>query len=182
MRTLAIVCCALLLAGCVSISNPFVRMKPDYAAVPEEALRTAARAMEVAVQEGRRDATIADQDGLVVNTPEIMQAMRTRAARYELLAAFMNTGHAWEQRSGLVSILRTKDYKKATTRQQRDRHALSVMSENTDRWIIYEGLLEANNLPPRALSAVQAIFFEARRDVLRTGWKYEDEHGNPATK
>jgi len=174
---------ALLMAlGCSTVVRPFVHIKPDYSEVPEDALREAALEIEKAVQAGKRDAQIADRAGLVLDAESIRQAIRTRAARAELLNEFLDTGHVYEGNRGLVVILRTKAYKEATTRRQRDRNALLVMGENNNRWAIYEGLIKAGDLSPKSLSAIQDAFRQARAQCMKTGQKYEEAAGEIVVK
>lgn len=170
------------LAGCVSIASPFVHIKPDLTTVPADGLRAVAREIETAVQKGERDAQIEKHGGIAVNYDVIRQAIRTRAARASLINDLLNTGHAREDRNGLVSILRSKAYKKSTTAKQRDRNALLVMSENADRWTLYEGIREANKLRGKSLSAIQDIFHDARVACMSAGQKYEDAAGGTAVK
>ena len=54
------------------------------------------------------------------------------------------------------------------------------MSENDDRWMLYEALLKDNNYPPRSLSAIQRIFFEARIEFLSDGQRFENESSDIA--
>ena len=62
-----------------------------------------------------------------------------------------------------------------------DIDAITVNGENSDRWMIYEGILDANKLPQNGLSAVEYIFFEERRAFMKPGQKYEGADGEPAT-
>ncbi len=163
MRRLILVCVfPLVLVGCHSLQNPFVHMQPDYTALPEETLREAAQEIEKIVGEEKRDFTLSEYQGIVIDSPEIHQAIRNRAARAALYKEFMASGFGCEESSGLVSIVRGKPYKEATTRQQRDRNASIVQGENQNRWTIYEGLVKANDWPSRTLSAIQNIFYEVR--------------------
>jgi hypothetical protein len=175
-KGLALAALIVAIAGC----HTFMRAKPDYRDLPVDAMREVALEIEQAVQRGDREAEIADREGIVVSTEEVRHAIRTRAARSELLNGFLDRGHGWEKRSGLVSTDRGKEYKEATTRRQRDRDALLVMSENDDRWTLYEGILKASDISPKSLSATQLIFFEARVQCMRDGQKYEDEDGERA--
>lgn len=169
MRTTQYVACTVLtvaVAACSSMGNPFGRLKPDYSEVPLAALREVADEIEQAVHYGNRNARIADRGGIIVNTEAIRQAIRSRAARSELIEAFRDTGHACEKPNGRLYILRTRAYKKYGTRKDRARKALLVLSENNDRWTLYEGIVKASNLPPGALSAVEETFFKARLAYL----------------
>lgn len=173
MKTLiAIWIPVMLLAGCAA-TNALVHMKPDYTELPAAELRTLATAIETIVASGEESFTLDATPGIQVDTPAIQQAIRTRAIRYPLVSEFLDSGFANEQSNGLMAVRRSGGYKKATTSQQRDREALIVMSENNNRWAIYEGLLEANNWPPRSLSAIQAIFFEARVPLMKAGQSHD---------
>ena len=171
-----------MLAGCKSVVNPFVHMKPDYAKLPADALREAAKEIEQAVQKGDKDAQFADREGLILSDPLIKQAIRTRAIRSEPLNGLLDKGLGMEGRDGLVYILRTHANTKKTTSKERGRNAYMVMNENTDRWAIYQGILEANKIAPRALSAVQEIFHEARVGCMKDGQKYQDASGPTLVK
>lgn len=172
-----------LIAGCTGgVRTPFFKMRPDYSQVPEQELRAIARDIENAILRGDRNPPLAAPPGVVVDDPAVQQAIRTRAARTELVQALLATGFAYEQKGGLISLIRSAEYKRATNARQRDKNALVVMSENADRWAVYEGLVEASNWPPAALGAVQNAFFEARRDLLEPGFKYESESGDIVIK
>ena len=163
--------------GCISIGGPFFHAKPDYTKLPVDVMKEVALEIEQGVQKGEREPNIADRGGIVLSTDAIKQAIRTRAARSELLNEFLNSGHACEGRTGLISILRTKDYKKSASSRQRDRDALLIMSENSNRWAIYEGIVDASKLTPGSLSAIQAVFHDARVQCMTQGQKYEDASG-----
>lgn len=172
----------LLSAGCSHIANPFWRSKPNYGLLPEEAMRAVAREIEQAVRDGNRDPDIADRDGIVVNTPEIRQAIRMRAARNELVQALLNAGHACEKPGGHLYVILSKEYKKTTTRRQRDRDALVINNEADNRWTLYEGIVKASRLPARARSAVQKIFYEVRVELMTPGQKYQTPEGEVVVK
>ena len=166
------------LCGCNSVMSPFVNLKPDFNALPTEEMRALAVEIEEAVQAGNRSAQFEDRAGLVVNEEAVLQAIRTRAARSELVNQFRGTEFGVEEPDGLIHIHRTKEYNAATTYRQRDRNALLVMGENNDRWAIYEGIRETSKLTPRALGAIQRIFYEVRLETLPPGQNYKDTEGN----
>ena len=172
---------SLAIAGCATVQS-VMPLKADYSTVPEDALRSLAREIEREVSRGNRDFAPKQRDGLVLDTPEIKQALRVRAARAQLVSGLLDTGHAWERNNGLVSIIRTGAYKRATTPQIRDRNALLVMNENQNRWALYEGIVNASGFAPSALDAVQALFFEARQQSLQSGQAYEGSDGKPVSK
>jgi len=170
------------LGGCASVRETFVQTMPDFKDLPTDALAAVASELEAAVRAGNREPNLESKDGIILNTPEITQAMRSRAARIEILDQFLNTGFGYEESNGLVHIVRSKEYKQAYTGQERDRDALLVMGENENRWTIYESIIEANGYPGGSTSAIQKIFFDARVEHLPTGIKYEDASGNVVVK
>ncbi len=172
----------MLMAGCHSVPNPFVSMTPDYSQLPAETVEAIATEIETAVATGNREFTLTDREGFKVTDERIVQAVRTRIARSELIQEFLDSGHLWERGNGLVAILRTAEYKKERTRREKDRDALLVVSENQDRWALYEGMVKANNLSPRALSGIQATFHKTRSALMKDGQAYEDASGQKVVK
>lgn len=181
-QLLGILLTAACLAGCAHVSNPFVRQAPRYAEVPAEALASTATAVETAIANGDREFEPADLEGVIVTDPAVRQAIRTRVVRGELVRMVLDTGFAYEQRSGLLALKPSRDYSKSTTRRERDRHALIVLEENNDRWRIYEGIVEASKFPSRSLSAVQDAFYQARVAAMPAGQKYQDASGDIVAK
>lgn len=153
---------------------------PEFKDLPVEALTAFAMEVEKQVAEGNREPALTSVGGLVVETPSIRQAARTRAARVELVRAFLDSGHAWERRNGRLWVLRTPEYKKAGSSDQKDIDAIMVNGENRDRWALYEGLIDANKLGRGALAPIEEIFFEARVKHMTVGQKFEAEDGQPA--
>lgn len=182
MKHWIVLLAALVMAGCASITNPFVHMAPDYTIVPQEELKAVALDIERAVQEGNREPRIEDRAGLVVSDAVILQAIHTRAARAELVNEFLDKGYGREDRDGLLRVLKTSEYKKGTTGKQRSRDALLVMNENNDRWALYETLVKSSKLPRRSLSAVQDAFHQARLEVMKAGQRYEGSSGETVVK
>jgi len=170
----------MLCAGCVSIRNTFSSVTPNFDVVPEDDLRQVASRIEEAVLKGERNPEIATPPSITIDTPEVQQAIRARAARTELLQEFRSTGHIWERRDGLVWIIRSKDYAKSRSRRDKDRETLLINNENQNRWTLYEGLIKANNWSSKALPAVQVIFQEERLPYLESGNVYETEAGERA--
>ena len=79
-KAVVFVVALMVLAGC-STTNAFISMKPDYSALPAEDLKTVAAAIEAIVAEGQEEFTLDSAGGIVVDTPEIKQAVRERYAR-----------------------------------------------------------------------------------------------------
>lgn len=171
-----------ILAGCATVTSTFGGMRPDYRGVPEDALNQVAAQVEAAIAASNRTPAISDTEGVVVNTEAVMQAIRTRAARRTLLDELLDAGYAVQQRSGLIAIRRTREYKKETSGDERNRHALIVLSENNDRWAIYEGIRKASNFGPSSLGAIQDAFYRAQVAQLAPGQPYETPDGETTAK
>jgi len=169
---------AFFLPGCASgPSIPFISGEAKLDTVPVEDLRAVAEQIEAAVRAGNTDPKIENKGAIVADFPELQQAVKSRALRFKLIDGFLNSGHAKEDPSGLVAVLRSSEYKKEGTSQDRDRDALLVMSENNNRWTIYEGIVEHSKLPARSLSAVQEIFRQVRVAGMTAGQKFDAEGG-----
>ncbi len=173
---------AIATAGCATVRGTIGSLAPDYSELPEATVREVAMEVERAVAEGNREAAIVDRGGIVLSTPEMQQAIRTRAARGELVNEFRTMGWGIEKEDGLLTIERTREYNKGRTRREKNRDAGLIVSENTDRWALYEGIRKESGLPPRSLSAIQAIFAEARIELMAAGQKYRDPAGTVVVK
>lgn len=171
----------LLLAGslsaCTTFEGTFGSIKPDYSALPEDELRTVAAAIETHVASGSREPFVSPSASVAVDQDIVLQAIRARAARFELVSAFLDTGHAWERQDGTLWIIRSKEYAKEHSRRDKDREAMLVNGENGNRWTLYEELRKANGWPPSSLGAVQRIFHEARVQTMAPGQIYESADG-----
>lgn len=174
----------LTMAACGSTggSIPIIQTRPDYNQLPVETIRLVATEFEGYVAQEIREPELEDRENLIIDTPEVRQALRSRAARYTLVQDMLDSGHMMEQRNGKISILRSGAYKDATDRRERDRHALIVISENRDRVTIYESLQQANVLTSGSREAIAEIFARERFDRLEPGQKYQDESGDPTIK
>lgn len=167
---------AFLATGCSTLTS-VGKVRPDYTAVPEDALTRVAGEIESVVRAGDADQKVTNDGAVIVETPEVQQAIRTRALRMELIHNLLTSRFAVEKPNGLISIERSKAYKDATTRRERDRDALVVMSENDNRWTLYEGIMKASNFPSKSLSAIQDAFHRARIDRMVTGEIHETSDG-----
>ncbi len=150
--------------------------------IPEQTMRELATRIEEAVANKNREHGISDYEGILVSDESVQQAIRTRAARREILDVFMDTGFAWERADGMVHILRSKAYKQTGTSKSRNRDALLIMSENNDRWTLYEGIIDENRYPRRSLDELRAIFADVRIATLNSGQQYENSDGELAVR
>ena len=176
------VCLCAVLMGCQTVTDsiPFTGAgRPDFSTLPEAEMRQAAAAIERIVENGERNAELPAVPGINLDHEAIHHAISTRTARVQLVREMRMAGHAWERRDGLLHRRTSREYNRATTRRERDRHGLVVYSENQNRWELYEGIVKANNLRPKALGAVRAVFAEARAEAMGPGQLYEDVSGEP---
>ncbi len=181
MRNAALLLTLVLVVGCQTFLPAFTRMRPKYEELPVDTLKESALEIERAVQDGNVP-QLADKPNLILVAEPIQQAISTRVSRAELVNELLDKGFAWERRNGHLYIIRTREYKQATTRRERDRNALIVTGEWDDRWMLYEQLCKVNKFPPKTLTAVQRIFHEARLEVMKTGQLYESLDGEAVAK
>lgn len=182
--------CALLLllsvTGCSSLGSKegTARAKPapKLTSLPVEAMRAIAKDIESQIVAVNREPLLRNRAGIIVDTPEIVQAVRTRAVRSELVSRFLDTGHAWERRNSRLWIIRSAAYKAVGSSRTRDIDALMVNSENIDRRTIYGRIIKNSRLPSKFLSEVEEIFFEARVELMKPGQKYENAEGETVVK
>lgn len=173
-----IACCmALFSAGCTSVPNPFIRTGADYSMLPVDTMREVAYYFEEQVRNGNRTPELADRADLRIETPEVAQSLRSRAARAHLIKELLDSGHSVEQSDGKIAIIRSAAYKRAGTKNDRDRNASIIIFENRDRVILYDSLRKTNNLSSAARSAIEEIFFAARKSALGPGHKYRVDGG-----
>ncbi len=171
----------LFVSSCGTIRT-FVRLAPDYSALPEDQIIEVAKVVETQIWNGKTELNSYQIGKVNLDTPEIKQAIRTRALRIQLVKELLDSGFVYEQNSGLIAILRSSEYKRKTTRQQRDRNALIVLSENNDRWALYEGIIKANKYPSKSLSAIGDAFYKARINLLNPGHRYQASDGKIVSK
>jgi hypothetical protein len=175
-------CTLLILPACTTVQSVVSSVAPDYNELSADSLLQAAVVMEQGVLDGVREPELPDIPGINIDTPEIKQGLRSRAARVHLIQEFLHTGHGLEQKNGKVAIIRTDAYKKSKSSKQKDRDALFIISENRDRDSLYTSIEDANQLSPAGRAAVVAMFVKARVQLMSAGQKYQDESGNTVTK
>ncbi|MFP6583281.1 MAG: hypothetical protein VCD00_12110 [Candidatus Hydrogenedentota bacterium] len=171
-----------ILSACSTLTNPLVRMAPDYTEVTVDELRPIAEQLEGGVAAEIREPTLTNTVETVIDTPEIAQALKSRAARYQLVQELLDSGFTMEQLDGKISILRSGEYKNAYTSAQKDRHALIVISENRDRVLIYESIQDANSFSAAGRSAIEEVFSSVRIENLKSGQKYQGPDGEALVK
>ena len=101
-------------------------------------------------------------------TPEIQQALQGRQSRYDSLQHMKSQGIIGENNSGYVEVL-----KNAVP------DAPSVVSaENQDRRVIYQAIVQQNNLPAAGLEQVEAVFADVQREKARSGDSIQTASGS----
>ena len=178
--------CIIILAGstfigCAKYGNPIGHTNADYTKLPVKTVEEVAHRLEEETRKGNRTPDLAPHNSFKIDSPEIKQAMRSRAARAQLVIDLLDTGHMYEKRNGKIAIIRTKAYKNSGTSETRDRDALVVISENSDRSIIYQSLQKINTLNPAERSAIVEIFFKTRIQLMQPGHRYEGAEGEIIT-
>lgn len=106
---------------------------------------------------------------LKTRTPEVLAAIESRRARYPQLAAAMTRGCLGENNQGLVDPRPGPGCGPET--------AALVSGENRDRMVLYQILVQQNNMPPAELPRVQAAFAKVSRDKAPAGAWIQDERG-----
>lgn len=91
-------------------------------------------------------------------TPAVKQALENRQARYSQLQSLKQKGAVGEDNKGFVADL------------GRDPQAAAMVnSENRDRRIIYQALVDQNKLGSAGMTEVQKVFAEVQRDKASSG-------------
>lgn len=91
-------------------------------------------------------------------TPALQKAIEDRQARYPELQRLKSAGVIGEDNQGFLRGLK----------EAAEAEGL-VQSENQDRELIYQALLDQNQLGPEAIERVRAVFAEVQRGKARAG-------------
>ncbi|HLD49879.1 MAG TPA: DUF1318 domain-containing protein [bacterium] len=100
----------------------------------------------------------AGQYDIKQRTPEIEQAFAGRQSRFQELRALKSSGRIGEDNHGYVEAL-----------DQSAEHEGIIRAENADRSVIYNAIVEQNNLGRNGLPQVEAIFAGVRREKAEAG-------------
>jgi len=103
-------------------------------------------------------AVMAEQYDIKTMTPEVHKALQNRHARYAEIQQRKESGLIGENNQGLLQALKDPS---AT--------AGLIGAENADRQLIYNEIVQQNNLSPSNLPQVQAVFAEVQREKAKTG-------------
>jgi hypothetical protein len=148
--------------------------------VPEAAVHEVATAIERTVIEGEASVALEDQPDFKARSPEIALAMMGRQSRIGIVTEFKRKGYVGECARSLVKYVKNPDCQKDS--KLHSRVAYVIVSENTDRWRIYEELRKMNRVSGSGRKRIQAIFHEVRLELARPGDMIQRGAGLPWTK
>ena len=92
-------------------------------------------------------------------TPAIQQALQNRQSRYDQLQQLKSQGIIGENNQGYVEVMK---------RAALDSDSMAS-AENQDRGVIYNAIVQQNNLPPAGIRQVQTAFADVQREKARSG-------------
>lgn len=104
-------------------------------------------------------------------TPAIQQAFSNRKARFHELRQLKIEGVVGENNRGLLEV-----------RVNTPAAVSAVNAENQDRIIIYQAIVDQNNLGPGGMTQVQQAFADVRRDKAKPGDLIQSSSGEWAKK
>ncbi len=104
-------------------------------------------------------------------TPEVQKALDARRDRFGSLKSAKAQGFVGEDNQGHVAALG------GGVELQ-----VLVQSENGDRDLIYQAIIQQNNLPPDAIGTIRTAFAEVQREKAEAGEKIQFPSGEWKTK
>ena len=104
-------------------------------------------------------------------TPEVKAALEARKARFSDIKAMKAKGLVGENNRGYVQVLGDGAGVQA-----------AVNAENADRKVVYEAIVEQNQLGDGVLATVEAVFASVQRDKAVPGEKIQQSSGEWSTK
>jgi len=146
-------------AGCAAFSK-----QPT---MPEASIEEAATVIERTVIEGETPVVVNDRPGFKVRSPEVAMAVMGRQARIAIVMEFKRKGYVGECARSLLKYVENPECRKDS--RLHGRVANLIMSENADRWRIYEELAKLNRQSGSGRKRIQAAFHKARIDLARPG-------------
>ena len=100
-------------------------------------------------------------------TPEIQQALQNRQLRYDELQRLKAQGILGENAEGYVEVLKNAVLEANSI----------AAAENKNRRVIYNAIVQQNNLPPSGIDPVQAAFADVQREKARPGDFIQSSNG-----
>lgn len=99
-------------------------------------------------------------------TPAVTRALEGRKARYRELQALKTQAAIGEDNQGYVKVLQSAPGADGVAN-----------AENADRKIIYQTIVEQNQLGPAGMTQVRAAFADTQRERARPGDSIQDASG-----
>ncbi len=91
-------------------------------------------------------------------TPEVSRALENRSARFSQIQSLKSSGSIGENNRGYVEVLNGSVSSRIVTE-----------AENADRKVIYQAIVDQNQIGPSGLVQVEAAFSEVQREKARPG-------------
>ena len=104
-------------------------------------------------------------------TPQVQSALDARRSRFDELKTLKTQGVVGENNRGYVEVVGEGSQAKAL-----------VDAENVNRALIYQAIVEQNNLGKDALATVEGVFAGVQREKASPGEKIQDVSGTWVTK
>jgi uncharacterized protein YdbL (DUF1318 family) len=99
-------------------------------------------------------------------TPKVTKALENRKARYSELQKLKSEGTIGESKQGFLDVfLAPLEISKI------------VLDENRDRKVIYQAIVDQNDLGPAGMGKIQEVFAEVQRGKARPGEKIQLSSG-----
>ncbi len=104
-------------------------------------------------------------------TPEVQQALDARRDRFEKLKTYKAQGLAGEDHQGHVTAFGG------------DANVASLVeAENRDREVVYQAIVQQNNLGPEAIGTIRSTFAQVQQEKAEPGEKIQLPSGEWTTK
>jgi len=170
MKTrLAVVCMLMLVASC-TLLDPRSGRSLD----ASTARRIAVLIEDAAAGRTGTDSLPESVDSTTIGLPDVITAIESRRARRDALAQYKAMLCMGENRRGLVHYRKCEACEERHVRNLVD---MLILSENDDRWAIYETIVKSNRLPSSARRTLQEAFRAEHEARTLSGELYQTQDG-----
>jgi len=170
MRTrLAVVCMIGLAASCTLIDPRSGRSLDAHTA-----RRIAVLIEDAAAGRTGTDSLPESVDGVTIGLPDVITAIESRRARRDACARYKAMQCIGENRRGLTQYRKCEACREGKVR---DLVLNLIVSENDDRWAIYEAIKKSNRVPSSAREALQEAFGAEHEARTLSGELYQTQDG-----
>ena len=118
-------------------------------------------------------------DGVMIGQPDVRTAIESRRARFDECARYKAVQCIGENRRGLAQYRKCDE---CEDRQVRNVVDMLILSENDDRWAIYEVIVKGNRLPSSALKTLREAFRAEHESRASSGDLYQTQAGEWRSK